>query len=489
MENREFKVVGSQATTLFWVTIGLLLAALSTHVMADGPAYSSERFRDRELLRNKSLRNKLRSTKDRVARGQSDFASNQESLDRYYSKFLFPMMTQTNAIERVTSNPLGDLADHRRNLLLDLKNAKSENFHAYLLKRLYSAMKHMVENEKQSYHPAVRYNAMLILGELNQKEEIPLGSNKSAPDPLPEALEFLRDQFVKENQVDSLRVAALVGILRHAELDRLREPPSQPLSAADKLQIAKMLMPLLESQTPPPNRSMAGHVWMRRRCVEILAALRLTDESGKVFSAVAGVFDEDGAPADLRRTAAEAIGQIKLPPKYAANPAELAAKVANLALEVSSQELGNLDRLQPQTQRYTPRNSTPLPTRLPNLDAEDRKSYADSTKKKQDEPESEEEILMTLSRRRLLTTLISVEKGLSGIQSQVGSEASLDNLHQSVNGLIRVCSRKSEDASTLYDDLEKEIRVLRDRLAQLENVPEKPQQATADNEVAEAPAP
>ena len=432
MANQDLKVVGLQATALFCVTTGLLLAALSTPVMADSRKYSSAPLRDRELIENKLLRNKLKLTKDSVARGQSDFASNRKALDRYYSKYLFPLMTQTKAIPRVTTDPLGDLDVHRRTLLMDLKTTKSENFHAYLLKRVYDAMKFVVE--KQSYHPAVRYNAMLILGELNQKEEMPLGLNRSAPDPLRKTLGFLRDQFLKENQLDSLRVAALVGILRHAELDRLREPPSQPLSPAVKLQLAKMLVPLLEKQTAPPNRSVEGHVWMRRRCVEILAALRLPDKSGAVSSAITGVFDEDGAPADLRRTAAEAIGQIELPPKYAGNPAELAAKVVNLVLEVSSQELENLDRLQAQTQRSTRPNSTRQPVDLAPLDVDER-NYDNAARKKRAEPESDEEILLTLSRRRLLVTLISVNKGLSGIQSQVGSEANLDDLRQSVDEL------------------------------------------------------
>lgn len=220
---------------------------------------------------------------------------------------------------------------------------------------------------------------------------------------------------------------------------------------------------------------------MRRRCVEILAALRLTDKSGAVSSAIAGVFDEDGAPADLRRTAAEAIGQIELPPKYAGNPAELAAKVVNLVLEVSSQELDNLDRLQAQTRRYTRPDLAPLDV--------DERNYDNAARKKREEPESDEDILMTLSRRRLLVTLISVNKGLSGIRSQVGSEANLDDLQQSVDELIGVCSRKPEHASTLYNDLKKEIRVLKSRLAQLENVPENSQQAAAGNEVAEATAP
>ena len=96
---------------------------------------------------------------------------------------------------------------------------------------------------------------------------------------------------------------------------------------------------------------------------------------------------------------------------------------------------------------------------------------------------------MTLSRRRLLTTLISVNKGLSGIRSQVGSEANLDDLQQSVNRLVQVCSRKPEDAFTLHNDLKKEIQILRNRVAQLEDIPEKPQQAAAGNEVAEATAP
>jgi hypothetical protein len=227
---------------------------------------------------------------------------------------------------------------------------------------------------------------------------------------------------------------------------------------------------------------------MRRRCVEILAALRLPDKSGAVSSAITGVFDEDGAPADLRRTAAEAIGQIELPPKYAGNPAELAAKVGNLVLEVSSQELENLDRLQAQTQRSTRPNSTRQPVDLAPLDVDER-NYDNAARKKRAEPESDEEILMTLSRRRLLVTLIPVNKGLSGIQSQVGSEANLDDLQQSVDNLIRVCSRKPEDAFTLHNDLKKEIRVLKNRLAQLQNVPDNSQQAAAGNEVAEATAP
>ena len=66
-----------------------------------------------------------------------------------------------------TEELLGDIFEKRDMLAKDLEQATDAALHQYLLDLAYDeATRRVTEN----YHPYVRYNAMLIIGNLNQTE-------------------------------------------------------------------------------------------------------------------------------------------------------------------------------------------------------------------------------------------------------------------------------------------------------------------------------
>ena len=64
---------------------------------------------------------------------------------------------------------------------------------------------------KQNYHPAARYNAMLIVGELNDKEAVKGGSSPTAPEPSAQALIAMLKELDSPTQIDPVRVACLIN--------------------------------------------------------------------------------------------------------------------------------------------------------------------------------------------------------------------------------------------------------------------------------------
>jgi hypothetical protein len=188
---------------------------------------------------------------------------------------------------------------------------------------LLTKMEELAVDEKA---PAlVRYNAMLVIGDLNDAETNISSTNPITP--AAAAAPVLLKALADPNAIDAIKVAALVGLLRHAEL-----------GIADKKvekQIQDELLKLLAEEAAPEGRSSDGHLWLRRRAMEILARLikpgatpdnqRFTVEAKKILS------DED-KPLIVRCDAAVALGKIG-----AADP-ELVPALANLLVDITQQE-------------------------------------------------------------------------------------------------------------------------------------------------------
>jgi hypothetical protein len=170
-------------------------------------------------------------------------------------------------------------------------------------KILLAKMQELVENEKAT--PLARYNAMLVIGDLNAVEtnNVGVGDAKAMPEAAPVLLKALADP----DMVDAVKVASLVGLLRHAEL-----------GIADKQvekQVAAELLKLVQQETPEASgRSADGHIWMRRRAMEILATLQSAPGSAhnpKEFAeALQKILANKDNPLPFRADAALALGRI-----------------------------------------------------------------------------------------------------------------------------------------------------------------------------------
>jgi len=179
-----------------------------------------------------------------------------------------------------------------------------------------------------NFHPAVRVNAMLMVGRLNAP-----GGNP--PVPLPQALPPMVRALRDPQQIDGVRVAALIGILRHARAG---------ISDADARKAVADTAADLAASTPPPGRTPEGHAWMRSRAVEILGAMGWVGNAsaGNIGQPVAKLLSDIAADAQLdlwlRCAAARALGGLQYQGAGGLEPEQLLRSLGRLTVDVVAAE-------------------------------------------------------------------------------------------------------------------------------------------------------
>lgn len=123
-----------------------------------------------------------------------------------------------------------------------------------------------------NYNPTARINAALILGRMDSAPAD--AANRVPPRPYLAALPTLVDVYKNENNVDGLRVAALLGLQRQVGLGFNQIP------AAGRDQLRSMMTELLDSETPA-NRTDKVHAYLQRYAVDILQQLGTSEDDGK----------------------------------------------------------------------------------------------------------------------------------------------------------------------------------------------------------------
>ena len=281
----------------FWIICGLLtvLGGVSTpESSAQRPKYYAVPTKPADLRNNQARIKDLQRIKNRIISGGSPF--NKADLDRYYQGYLLRVFTHTNQ--------LGTLAQKRQEILGDMARARGEaSNHLRGVLKGYLA-KYVTNfrgmNLPQPIHPAVRFNAMLVLGDLNRAEKN-IGAGRKHPTPDGDMVKFMLDELAHEDQIDAVRVAALIGLLRHAKLQHADGNPKMrmPKPTADQM------IAIVNQATPPEGRSASGHNWMRRRAIEVLGALRAIGALDTYNQAIASVMNNPKENIVLRCTAAQ----------------------------------------------------------------------------------------------------------------------------------------------------------------------------------------
>jgi hypothetical protein len=225
-------------------------------------------------------------------------------VDEWYKTYLLPSFTLKENI--------GKLPEMRNDLVSkDLRSAKQPAAVTYVRGLVMTYMKAFAQSPgTYNFHPAVRYNAMLVIGDLNVVEygaRYASGQKAMVPEPLPEALDLLIAEYKSPTQIDAVRVAALVGLDRHVKLD-LGRPVEGRIPGPKKKVIFDEMLALLNA-APPATRSPEGHTWMQRRAIDILAAMGVVGLYPEVSAALGKIAADKGAPMSLRCTASEALAQ------------------------------------------------------------------------------------------------------------------------------------------------------------------------------------
>jgi hypothetical protein len=234
---------------------------------------------------------------------------------------------------------LFDLPKLRRQLRYDLAlagRAQDRSAHDRLAGLALEHLPSIVDD--QAYHAGTRFNALLLIGELNAVEERPFPPIAPAvplADALPLLVAWLENGAGDDSPRDFLPLGAMLGILRHAQHGIVDEALRQRALSAT--------VALAEQSSPPEHRSAVGHDWLRRRSIHLLAWLVKPDASPLDQRAVELVWksiDEPSGSVKLQVEAALAWSLVapKLPKEQQDSAATL-AKLAALTGNVLRSEL------------------------------------------------------------------------------------------------------------------------------------------------------
>lgn len=185
---------------------------------------------------------------------------------------------------------------------------------------------------RPEYHPTVRLNAMLVVGDLNETEPNVQGQGAV---PLPRALQ---DLFRAVNngdddelqQPDYIRVAAMVGLLRHAQLnvaDQARGP------------IMQLMLQLIAPQAAENATPTDSEIWLCRQAIRVVAALALkyTEvNSPDLELALRPVLNNPAADLQTRCLAARALGYLEATGFDADETPDLVFDLADLLVAVAN---------------------------------------------------------------------------------------------------------------------------------------------------------
>jgi hypothetical protein len=233
-------------------------------------------------------------------------ADQEQLFDTYYMRYSIGRWTEpTNYI---------NLPKFRADLRADLQKAKAGEAHARINDLLFKGMTRMATD---NYHPVVRVNAMLMLGELNADD-----SNRDAPVLYAQAVPVMLRVIDDPAQLDAVRAAALVGLLRHARRG-LREDVRETVGTS---------MFNLAKSTSAPGRSPDGHAWMRAQAIEVLGLLESIGSANVVANLLGQITADPAAPMLVRRSSAAALGKLNYQIGVSLNGAALAAAVAKFTI-------------------------------------------------------------------------------------------------------------------------------------------------------------
>jgi hypothetical protein len=201
------------------------------------------------------------------------YATDKDRFIEYFQKYFFPAMT------RYQPNDLAELGKMRDELLSRyLWASTDENLQSDLTKLAFAELQPVGFESK--YHPAVRYNAILIVGMLDEV----YASQGRPPVPFKEGtakLTLIVDYAAQGKRVPPfLVVGALVGLQRHAlyhdNLDR---------ATVDAMSAAVLKLAAKDVSLPEVDAKVAE--WIRIQAATVLANLGSPGPNGSVLAVLA----------------------------------------------------------------------------------------------------------------------------------------------------------------------------------------------------------
>jgi hypothetical protein len=231
----------------------------------------------------------------------AEFAADKASFTDYFQKYYFPAMT------RHTPSELAELGKLRFDLfnkyLWATTNAELQN---HLTNMAYVAMMEILK-QSQAYHPAVRYNAILVLGLLDDQYAIEGGASPRPPKPHANANKVLTK--IVELSTTSNRfsppvvLGALIGLERHAKYHQSLTPDAVKAMSTELLKFVGLDKPI-------QGMDADAFAWLQLRAASALANFGNLGEKNSVHDALIKLIAKSKS-LDDRCAAAALLGSFK----------------------------------------------------------------------------------------------------------------------------------------------------------------------------------
>ncbi len=260
---------------------------------------------------------RLKTEFNSARKNPAGFGAAEADVESYLKKSFFPSMTL------FTDEALMELASSREDLIGNwIPQATNPAVREYLVEQALFFARGMA---RLNFHPAVRYNAVLMLGGLDQQSATATAPAVPLVKATQELLELIeQEQFNKIPVPESVKLGALIGLERHS---RLGIDPSL------KERTTKAMLKVAGSETPEDVDSNV-HDWLRRTAAQVLANLSAQGPTKEVQAALTALIADKKVGLDERTGTAAALTRITYPAGADIDGAAATNAVAQLTLDV-----------------------------------------------------------------------------------------------------------------------------------------------------------
>ena len=271
------------------VTIRFVLSALAVAISSVGLGQlaTAQNYKSIEPKLEFREARQLRAKMIAALRGQAAYTAGGSALiDQYFKEYFFPQRTQW------TPGALAKLGKERETLVKYLRGTTVPKAQQQLTALTMGAMRKIA---REDFHPAVRYNASLVLGMLDEK--YPQGGGNAAPPVVlsaatNELLELLESNEFNDVKVHpSVKVGALQGLERHVQFGM--DP-----KFADRVTKAALAVVAQDAETLEVDADVNN--WMKCQAARVLARQFKDGPSKEVHTALTALIADDKLSLDDR---------------------------------------------------------------------------------------------------------------------------------------------------------------------------------------------
>jgi hypothetical protein len=256
----------------------------------------------------------------RIGRGDDGWkiADHRPYVEQYLNTYTFAEMTLPENVQR--------LPELRQLFFKKIWQAKDMEAYKAVNEITLKAMQNLV-NPKNNFHPAVQYNAILLLGDLDNEPRT-AGGRQAKPVPWAGAMDTLIKCATLSAFPDHVRAGALIGLERQAEFG-LTPDNRDSITSAARL--------IIQEKTPPQGRNREVHDWMRRRACEILGFAGQVGGDNNVPILLIDAMNDPQATLAFRCSAAHALGKLRYEGALGIDTKKLSAGMGDLALAICNE--------------------------------------------------------------------------------------------------------------------------------------------------------